>query len=147
MQQAYDAGQRIFGENRAQELATKVPSLPDDVEWHFIGELQRNKVKQVRPLVSMIQSLDRDRLIDAWGAEQAPPALLQVRLGGEASKAGFDPADVSAAAERATSLGIEIAGLMSIPPPVADPNEARPWFREADRNLGKCSEINYHLRR
>lgn len=130
IKQAYVAGQRLFGENRAQELVEKVPALPSDIRWHFIGELQRNKVKQVRPLVSMIESLDRDRLIDAWGGDSAPPGLLQVRLGRETSKAGFDPDQVMRAAARASSVDIEIAGLMSIPPPASDPEDARPWFQK-----------------
>lgn len=130
IKQAYVAGQRLFGENRAQELVEKVPALPSDIRWHFIGELQRNKVKHVRPLVSMIESLDRDRLIDAWGGDSAPPGLLQVRLGGETSKAGFDPDQVIGAAARASSVDIEIAGLMSIPPPASDPEDARPWFQK-----------------
>lgn len=130
IKQAYVAGQRLFGENRAQELVEKVPALPSDIRWHFIGELQRNKVKQVRPLVSIIESLDRDRLIDAWGGDSAPPGLLQVRLGGETSKAGFDPDQVMGAVARASSVDIEIAGLMSIPPPASDPEDARPWFQK-----------------
>ena len=70
LMEAYDAGQRLFGENRPQELAQKVPQMPSDVEWHFIGHLQTNKLKLVLPSVSLVQSVDSLHLleaIDKWG--------------------------------------------------------------------------------
>ena len=63
LQEAYDAGQRVFGESRAQELTGKVKVLPKDIEWHFIGPLQTNKVKEIAPYISMIQSVDSEKLL------------------------------------------------------------------------------------
>ena len=126
---AYDAGQRCFGESRAQELVGKVRQLPDDIEWHFIGPLQRNKVNQVRPLVSLLHSLDRTTLASSWGRVGQVPALLQFRLGGEPTKAGFEPDDLPLAMEDVLAAGVPISGVMSIPPPEADVEATRGWFR------------------
>ncbi|MBK5266965.1 MAG: YggS family pyridoxal phosphate-dependent enzyme [Acidimicrobiia bacterium] len=130
LQEAYRAGQRVFGESRAQELAVKYGAVGPDVEWHFIGPLQRNKIRQVRPAVAMLHSLDRIELAAAWmkGPGQAPPALLQVKLGGEATKHGFQVEAVRGAVEACEELGLPLVGLMAIPPPSSDQNEARAWF-------------------
>lgn len=113
----YEAGQRDFGENRAQELAAKAPELPADIRWHFIGPLQRNKVGMVRPLVVMLHSLDRRRLAAAWARDgAAPPALLEVNLAGEPQKHGFAPGEASEAATDVIELGVDLAGVMAIPP-------------------------------
>ena len=94
--EAYDAGQRVFGESRAAELATKAASLPDDIQWHFIGHLQTNKVRQVLPHVSLIHSVDSERLLRAIDAEAAKlgitaKVLLQVHVAAEETKYGFMP--------------------------------------------------------
>ncbi len=113
----YDRGQRDFGENRAQELLDKVPQLPDDIRWHFVGPLQRNKVRAVRPVVSKLHSLDRVKLAAAWAGEgEAPPALLEINLGEEPQKHGFAPSAASAAAQEVIDLGVTLAGVMAIPP-------------------------------
>lgn len=93
---AYDAGQRMFGESRAQELLAKAPVLPRDIQWHFIGHLQSNKVAHVLPHVSLIESVDTERLlyiIDREAAKQGLQArvLMQVRVTDEMSKTGFTP--------------------------------------------------------
>jgi len=128
----YDQGQRDFGENRAQELAGKVDQLPGDIIWHFVGPLQTNKVRIVRPAVALLHSLDREDLIPAWvkGSGTPPPALIQVRIGGEVQKHGVNPEEALALCERAGAAGIEVAGLMTIPPPVGRPEEARHFFEE-----------------
>lgn len=136
----YDAGHRVFGESRAQELAAKYAELDPDVDWHFIGPLQRNKVRVVRPAVSLLHSLDRIELAEAWmkGPGQAPNVLLQVRMGDEASKHGFVPEDLSAALDQCRRLGVPVVGLMTIPPPPAAPDWNRSWFaklREARDRL------------
>lgn len=93
--QAYDAGQRAFGENRVQELESKQPELPSDIEWHLIGTLQRNKVKYIVPYVAMIHSVDSVRLLreiekQCVRLERAElPVLLQIHISGEESKHGF----------------------------------------------------------
>lgn len=130
IQQAYDAGQRVFGESRAQELSAKYGVVGPGTEWHFIGPLQRNKVRQVRPAVSLLHSLDRMELAGAWmkGPGQAPPALLQVRLGGESTKHGFETTEVPAAIDGCRRLGVPVVGLMTIPPPSIDPQSSGRWF-------------------
>ena len=94
LMEAYDAGQRIFGENRPQELAAKVPQMPADVEWHFIGHLQTNKLKLVLPYVSLVQSVDSFHLLEAinkWAIDNGRVIniLLELHLGAEETKHGF----------------------------------------------------------
>lgn len=128
----YAQGQRHFGENRAQELAGKAGKLPDDIVWHFIGPLQTNKVRIVRPIVKLFHSLDRADLIPAWvkGPGNPPPALIQVRIGGEETKHGVDPEEAITLGLKARTLGVEVKGVMAIPPPVSDSSAAIPYFRE-----------------
>ena len=99
LMEAYDAGQRRFGENRPQELAQKVPQMPSDVEWHFIGHLQTNKLKLVLPYVSMVQSVDSFHLleaIDKWGRDndRVVDILLELHLGAEETKHGFSEEEI-----------------------------------------------------
>ena len=94
LMQAYEAGQRIFGESRVQELVQKVPQMPADVEWHFIGHLQTNKVRQLVPNVSMIHSVDSLKLLQCINKEAARigkivNVLLQVHVAQEQEKFGF----------------------------------------------------------
>ncbi|MBM3694465.1 MAG: YggS family pyridoxal phosphate-dependent enzyme [Actinobacteria bacterium] len=128
---AYAAGQRDFGENRADSLAARWGELPADARWHFIGRLQGNKVRLVRPVAALLHSLDRTDLAGYWakGPGLPPPALVQVNVSGEGQKAGVAPAEVEALLAAAVHLGIEVPGLMTIPPAAADPEEARPHFR------------------
>lgn len=97
--EAYRAGHRVFGESRPQEFAAKVPALPSDIKWHFIGHLQTNKLKMVLPYVSMVQSVDSLRLleaIDRWGAANGRviPVLLELHLGAEETKQGFHEEEI-----------------------------------------------------
>ena len=99
LMEAYAAGQRRFGENRPQELAAKVPQMPSDVEWHFIGHLQTNKLKLVLPYVSLVQSVDSFHLleaIDKWGRDndKVIDILLELHLGAEETKHGFSEDDI-----------------------------------------------------
>lgn len=130
VQAVYQQGQRVFGESRAQELAGKYHLIEPDATWHFIGPLQRNKVRQVRPAVSLLHSLDRIELAHAWmkGPGQAPPVLLQIKLGGEATKHGFESEEAERALVTCESLGVRVRGLMVIPPPATVPDESRHWF-------------------
>lgn len=96
LQAAYDAGQRRFGESRVQELQQKVEKLPDDIEWHFIGHLQTNKVKYIVPYVAMIHSVDSLRILDeierqAARAGRVIDCLLEVHVAQEETKYGFSP--------------------------------------------------------
>ena len=94
LQEAYTAGQRLFGESHAQELVVKAPQMPDDVQWHFIGHLQRNKVRAIMPIVSMIHSVDSIRLLDTIEKEakrigKVADVLLQLHVAKEEAKSGF----------------------------------------------------------
>ena len=128
---AYAAGQRDFGENRAQEFLDKVAMVPDDVVWHFVGTVQRRKVKPIAPAVALLHSLDRASLISAWSAlDVPPPALLQVNVAGEPQKHGVTPGAAADAAATAISAGIPLVGVMTIPPLADHPEANRPWFEE-----------------
>ena len=94
--EAYEAGQRAFGESRANELVAKATSLPDDIKWHFIGHLQTNKVRQILPYVSLIHSVDSERLLRMVDAEskrinRVTDVLLQLHVAQEETKFGFTP--------------------------------------------------------
>ena len=93
--EAYDAGQRIFGESRVQELKLKAQSLPKDIEWHMIGHLQTNKVRTIAPFVSLIQSVDSQRLVECIDREAARcnrviDCLLELHVSSDATKSGWD---------------------------------------------------------
>ena len=118
LMEAYDAGQRLFGENRPQELAAKVPQMPSDVEWHFIGHLQTNKLKLVLPYVSLVQSVDSLHLLEAiakWGRDndRMVDILLELHLGAEETKHGFSEEDILTIVE-AGEGNVRIRGLMGM---------------------------------
>ena len=116
----YEAGHRDFGENRAQELSTKVDLLPDDIRWHFVGPLQRNKVRLVRPAVALLHSMDRLALGEAWlkGPGMPPPVLLEINIGEEPQKAGVAPHLAEEMTGQLIKRGVDVRGLMTIPPQV-----------------------------
>ena len=120
LMEAYDAGQRCFGENRPQELAQKVPQMPSDVEWHFIGHLQTNKLKLVLPYVSLVQSVDSFHLmeaIDKWGRDNAKVVdiLLELHLGAEETKHGFSEGDIEfVISSEIEKSNVRIRGLMGM---------------------------------
>jgi len=104
LQQAYDAGQRLFGENRAQELVAKAPELPKDIRWHFIGHLQKNKVRSIMPHVSVIESVDSVELLrliekEAARIDRTVDVLLQLHVAQEETKSGFSFDELMEAAE------------------------------------------------
>lgn len=122
LRSAYDAGQRVFAESRAQELAVKAPALPPDIEWHFIGHLQTNKVRSVIPHVALIQSVDSVRLLDAINAEAVKQGrridvLLEVNVSADDTKTGMSPDDfeaLTAQYTRARFPGVRVRGLMGM---------------------------------
>jgi PLP dependent protein len=100
IKEAYDAGQRIFGENRVQELTPKFDALPKDIEWHMIGHMQSNKVKYIAPFVHLIHSVDTYNLLEevnkqATKVNRKIPCLLQVHIAEEESKFGFSETEIS----------------------------------------------------
>lgn len=128
---AYEAGHRDFGENRAQEMVAKAAQLPPDIRWHFIGSLQTNKARSVRPITTLLHSMDRESLARAWvkGVGLPPPVLVQVDLAGEPQKGGVAEGELAGLVGLCSDLGIEVRGLMTIPPMADDPEASRPWFR------------------
>jgi pyridoxal phosphate enzyme (YggS family) len=123
--EVYRQGHRDFGENRAQELTEKAPHLPADIRWHFVGPLQRNKVAKVRGC--LLHSLDRERLARAWAGA---PALVQVNIGKEPQKHGVAPDDAAAFVDLCVGIGVDVIGLMAIPPRVAHASQAAPFFAQ-----------------
>jgi len=128
---AYDAGHRDFGENREAGLVAGSQLLPCDARWHMIGRLQGNKVRKVRPIVTLLHSLDRPELAGYWakGSGHPPPVLVQVNIGGDPRKAGVAPEGAAELVEFATGLGLDVVGLMTVPPLTGTPEGARPLFR------------------
>ena len=131
-------GQRDFGENRVQEALSKIDAAraAGPIDWHLIGHLQSNKAKKAASSFAWIHSIDSVELlrkIDDAAAEAGthPNVLIQVDLAHEATKSGADARDVPAIASAALSgRAVRLAGLMIVPPIAADPEEARPWFRQ-----------------
>ena len=119
---AYDTGQLIFGENKAQELVAKAPSLPREIEWHFVGHLQTNKVKLILPWVSMIQSVDSLKLLKVIEKEAAKidktiSCLLQFHIADEETKYGFsleETEDFFTRGKHKELKNIELAGVMGM---------------------------------
>ncbi len=119
LMEAYHAGQRIFGENRPQELFAKVPQMPSDVQWHFIGHLQTNKLKLVLPYVTMVQSIDSLHLLDAvnrWCLDNGKvvDVLLELHLGAEQTKHGLTESEILGILAAAPMEGVRIRGLMGM---------------------------------
>lgn len=135
---AYKAGQRIFGENKAQELADKSEILPKDIEWHMIGHLQRNKVKYIAPFVSLIHGVDSLRLLRAINKEgvkneRVIPCLLQIHIASEETKFGLDEDELYQLFESEDYRGfqnIRIRGLMGMATFTDDENKVSSEFRK-----------------
>lgn len=136
---AYEAGLRVFGENRVQEFAEKAPALAGlaDARWHLIGHLQSNKAKKAVELFQAVDSVDSPRLAEKLNqaAEQMDrtlPILIEIKVGNEESKSGIpaDSAELDDLLKSITSLEhLQVRGLMTVPPFTEDPEGARPYFR------------------
>ena len=130
-----DAGIRLIGENRAQDLVAKHELYGDAFEYHFIGHLQSRKVKLVLPIVSLIHSVGSASGVEAIQARAGRPVevLLEVNIGGEESKSGVAVASVDAFLEQAAASDkVRFRGLMCMPPLFDDPKEARPFFARTE---------------
>ena len=136
LQEIYDEGVRTFGENKVQEICEKYEQLPSDIEWHMIGHLQRNKVKQVIDKAALIHSVDSYRLaqeisVQAQKKNICMPILVEVNIAQEESKFGISADDTVQLVEEIAALpNLEIKGLMTIAPFVTDPEENRTYFRQ-----------------
>ena len=131
--EAIRAGAGLLGENRVQEAAAKIPLCPS-AEWHLIGHLQGNKVRRALGLFTTFHSVDTVKLLEeiAKASDETgrrPDLLLEVNVAGEASKFGFRPDDVAGALNAASSLGLSVTGLMTVPPFRPDVEAVRPCFR------------------
>lgn len=135
VREAIEAGQLLFGENRVQELISKVPLLPGSTRWHFIGHLQSNKIRKVLPICELIHGVDSAELakdIDRIAEELGlfPRVLLEVNVAGEASKFGFKPEVLRNEIETLLSLKrVQVEGFMTIAPLAEDPEDSRAFFR------------------
>ena len=134
LQEAYDLGVRIFGENKAQELAGKYEVLPDDIHWQMIGHMQRNKVKYIVDKVDLIHSVDSVRLAETIEKEAEKRnvtvnILIEVNVAKEESKYGLMPEEVIDFVDKLADFPhLRVKGLMTIAPFVDDPEENRPIF-------------------
>lgn len=139
LQEAYDAGQRIFGESHVQELVRKEATLPKDIEWHFIGHLQTNKVKYIAPFVSLIHSADSIKLIREINKQgmkcgRKIPVLLQLHMAQEETKFGFtidECRNFIESGEWKAMEGIEFHGIMTMATNCDDEEQWRKEFRKA----------------
>lgn len=140
LQEVYDAGMRDFGENKPQEIRDKYPQLPDDIRWHMIGNLQKNKIKYIMDRACMIHSIDSVSLAEAVSHEAEKrgivmPVLVEVNMAGEDTKGGLSPENTEAfIREISTFSHIRIDGLMTVAPFTECAEENRKYFR-ALRNL------------
>lgn len=143
IQEAYDCGQRIFGENRVQELTGKYEELPKDIEWHLIGHLQSNKVKYIAPFVSMIHAVDSLKLLkeinkQALKNDRIIECLLQFHIADEESKFGLsfsEARELLESPEFAEMRNISIAGLMGMATFTDDQEQVREEFRILENNF------------
>lgn len=148
LMEAYNVGQRIFGESRALELEAKAKELPADIDWHFIGHLQTNKVRKVVACASLIHSIDSERLLravddEAHKAGRRIGVLLQLHVAKEETKFGFTPEELLAfvTPELTGSLkAVDIRGVMGMASNVDDPERIRKDFREIRTTFDRLRE-------
>jgi len=137
-------GLTCFGENRVQEARAKIPLCPGHLSWHLIGHLQSNKAKYVPELFNMVHSVDTIKLAGALDVACAAsgrrmPVCLEVNVGGESAKFGFNPEEVAAALEQVNGLHhLEVMGLMTMPPLTAEPADSRPYFAALRELRDRC---------
>ena len=143
--EAIGCGQRLFGENRVQELISKAALCPPSARWHLIGHLQSNKIRKVLPVAEMLHGVDSPALardIDRIAADLGlfPKILLEVNISGEASKFGFDPADVERELDGLLELRrVQVEGFMGMAPVVEKPELARPFFAALRELRDRCA--------
>jgi PLP dependent protein len=134
VREAYEVGQTMFGESRVQEARAKIPELPSAIHWHFVGHLQKNKIRNALPLFEMLHSVDSlalaqdmNRIAEEEGLH--PRVLLEVNVAGEGSKFGFKPETLRAEMETLLALPrLSILGLMTIPPLAGEAEASRKYF-------------------
>jgi pyridoxal phosphate enzyme, YggS family len=148
LKEAYSLGIRLFGENKAQEFLRKYEALKDlDIEWHFIGALQTNKVKYLKNKVKLIHSVDRKALVDEISKRMEHiDILIEVNVGQESSKSGVEESHLKELTEYVLSKpNINLKGLMCIPPYFEDTEKVRPFFAKL-RNLKEDLEKTFNIK-
>jgi PLP dependent protein len=151
VREAIEAGQTLFGESRVQEARAKIPELPSNLRWHFVGHLQKNKIRHALPLFELFHSIDSlalaqdmNRIANEEGMH--PRVLLEVNVAGEGSKFGFKPVTVRAEMESLLALPrLSIEGLMCIPPLAEEAEPSRPFFVQL-RELRDALEKEFDLK-
>ena len=149
IREAYDAGQRIFGESHVQELVAKCPQLPDDIEWHFIGHLQTNKVRQLVPHVTLIHAIDSEHLLrevdkQARRIGRRVDCLLQLHVAQEETKFGFSPDEALSFLRDGAwrpLAGVRLAGIMCMASNVDDEAQIRREFHLAATTFAAMRDI------
>ena len=150
VREAIEAGHTLFGESRVQEARVKIPELPSNLRWHFVGHLQKNKIRHALPLFELIHSVDSlalaqdmNRVAEEEGSH--PRVLLEVNMAGEGSKFGFQPDRLREQMETLLALNrLSILGLMTIPPLAPEAEASRKYFVQL-RELGDRLQIEFHV--
>lgn len=150
VREAVEAGQTLFGESRVQEARVKIPELPSNLRWHFVGHLQKNKIRHALPLFELIHSVDSlalgqdiNRIAEEDGLH--PRVLLEANVAGEGSKFGFQPDKLSAEMESLLALPrLSILGLMTIPPLAEEAEASRKYFIQL-RELRDRLQTEFHV--
>ncbi len=150
IQEAFEAGQRIFGENKVQELTAKQPVLPPDIEWHMIGHLQTNKVKQIAAFVSLIHSVDSFKLLEEINRQgkknnRSINCLLQVHIAEEETKFGFgeqEATELILSKEIALLEFVKVTGLMGMATFTTNTDQVRKEFKGLKELFNKISQLS-----
>ena len=150
VREAIEAGQTLFGESRVQEARVKIPELPSNLRWHFVGHLQKNKIRHALTLFELIHSVDSltlaqdiNRIAEEDGLH--PRVLLEVNVAGEGSKFGFTPEKLREDLENLLALSrLSILGLMTIPPLAEEAEASRKYFVEL-RELRDRLQTEFHV--
>ncbi|HUH35402.1 MAG TPA: YggS family pyridoxal phosphate-dependent enzyme [Moheibacter sp.] len=152
IQTLYDAGNLVFGENRVQELIEKQAVLPQDIQWHLIGHLQRNKVKYIAEFVHLIHSVESESLLkeinkQAKRFERTIPCLLQIRIATEETKFGLEAADALVLLTTYASKysNVEIVGLMGMATFTSDENQVRNEFKALKRIFDDFQKLDERI--
>jgi len=144
IREAYEAGQKIFGENYAQDMALKAKELADcAIDWHFIGHLQTNKARLIAPLAAMVETVDSVKLAKELNkrTDKQIDILIEVNIGGEESKSGASQEQLPALIDGLAAFDkLNLRGLMIIPPYSEDPEASRPHFRRLRKMLIQINE-------
>ncbi len=150
IQEVYDLGQKVFGENKVQELMEKYPLLPKDIQWHLIGHLQTNKVKYIAPFIDTIQSVDSEKLLseiskEAGKSNRKIKVLLQVKIAEEETKFGLEPAEAKALSQQYLAgefPNVEITGLMGMATFTEDKKQVKREFLILKGLFDELNQLN-----